>query len=231
MVLNKYQQYFTDFVLLSHNCTQAKAERAKNLRQKLEDYFSSFPPVFERWRKLGGNFNLFELAFRRPKETACTRILAWFLDAKAEHGQENVFFTSFLELIPGKYWTKGVPPLVTGVSYSVDTELSSKDGRMDLVIRCSDFLLIVEAKIYSGEHSEQLKRYKRFAEESDAENMALVFLTVNGEKSQDVSEAQPLTWKEVGMKLEQALNNLDDLPPHSPVRLACRDFCRYINNF
>lgn len=231
MVLNKYQQYFTDFALLSHDCTLAKAERAKNLRQKLEAYFIDFPPAFDRWRKLGGNFNLFELAFRRPRETACTRILAWFLNAAAEHGQGNVFFTSFLELIQSKYWTKGEPPLVPDASYSVDTEVSSKDGRMDLVIRSSDFLLIVEAKIYSGEHSEQLKRYKRFAEEAGVENMALVFLTVNGEQSRDVSEAQPLTWKEVGMKLAQALYNLDALPPHSPVRIACRDFCRYINNF
>lgn len=230
MTLKKYQQYFSDFTRLSRACALARSHRAKILREKLETYFSDFPLVFERWRKLGANFNLFELAFRRPRETACTRILAWFLDAKAEHGQENVFFTSFLELIPSKYWTKGQAPLMPD-DYSVETEVTSKNGRMDIVIRSRDFLLIVEAKIYTSEHGEQLKRYKRFAEESGIGNTALVLLTVHGEQGQDIAEVFPLTWKEVGMKLQQALYNLDALPLHSPVRLACRDFCKYINNF
>lgn len=230
MTLKKCHQYFVDFTRLSYACALAKSERVKKLRGNLEAYFSDFPLVVDRRNKLGGNFNLFELAFSRPKETACTRILAWFLNAAAEHGQGKVFFTSFLELIKGKYWTKGQPPRVSD-AYSVETEVSSKDGRMDLVIRGRDFLLIVEAKIYSGEHSEQLKRYKRFAAESGAENMALVFLTVNGERSRDVPEALSLTWKEVGIKLQQGLYSLDALPLHSSVRLACRDFCSYINTF
>lgn len=230
MSLKEYQQYFADFTRISCACTLAKSEQAKKQHEKLEDYFNAFPPVFERWRKLGGNFNLFELAFRRPKETACTRILAWFLDAKAEHGQENIFFKCFLELIQNKYWTQGHGPVIPD-DYSVETEVSAKDGRMDIVIRGTDFLVIVEAKIYSGEHGGQLKRYKQYAAESGVENVALVFLTVGGEESRDVPETLPLTWKEVGMKFQQVLYGLDALPLHSPLRLVCRDFCRYINNF
>lgn len=230
MILKKYQQYFADFTRLSCTCAQTKSERAKKLREKLEAYFSDFPLVFDRWRKLGGNFNLFELAFKRPKETACTRILAWLLDAEAEHCQGNAFFNGFLELVDGKYWSGGQAP-PTPATYSVETEVTSNDGRMDIVVRGRDFLLVVEAKIYTSEHGEQLKRYKQYVVDSGITNTAFVFLTVNGERSQDLPDARPLTWREISMAFQKVLSSLDAFPPHSPLRLVCRDFCRYINNF
>lgn len=160
----------------------------------------------------------------------CTHLLSRFLDARAEHGQGAAFFAGFLDLIDDEYWSQGKRPQVPRY-YSVKTEMPSEDGksRMDLVIESADFLLIVEAKIYSAEHGRQMKRYRRFAQKSGQKNFALVFLTPKGEVSGDDVNARPLAWKEVGRMLRNVLDSLDTLAGDAPARIACRDYCNYIN--
>lgn len=223
-------QYVPDFIRLSVTCAQAKSAYAKKLRQSLEDYSSAFDLAYKELRQQGRDFNFWKFAFNKPREMECTYLLSKFLDARAEHGQGPAFFAGFLELIDDKYWSHGKRPQVPQ-HYSVKTEMPSEDGksRMDLVIEGADFLLIVEAKIYSAEHGKQMKRYRRFAQKSGRENFALVFLTPRGEDSGDDVNAKPLAWKEVGRMLKKVLYSLDTLAEDAPARIACRDYCNYIN--
>lgn len=225
-----FAQYAADFARLSHSCAQAKSAHAKKLRQNLEAYCAAFSHAYREWRKQERDFNLWQFAFRKPREMECTYLLSRFLDARAAHGQGSAFFAGFLELIDDEYWAQGKKPQVPAY-YSVKTEVAAKNGksRMDLIIKGHDFLLIVEAKVYSAEHGQQLKRYHTLAKKSGAENFALVFLTIKGEGKGDHMNAKRLSWKEVGEKFRKVLYGLDTLPKDAPAHLACRDFCNYIN--
>lgn len=159
---------------------------------------------------------------------ACTYLLSKFMDANGEHNQGSAFFAGFLDLIDNENWSQGRKPQLSD-NYSVLTEVTSKNGksRMDLIIKGHDFLLIVEAKVYYTEHDKQIKRYATLAKNWGAKNYAIVYLTINGEKSPG-GQAMPLSWREVGMKLQEILYSLKDLPNNAPAHIACRDYVEYI---
>lgn len=233
--IERFHHFFEDFSRQTEDLSQAKEREAKMLRGRLEKYSENFKQAFEKWRSLGGSFNIWNLAFKKVIETECTRILAWFLDAQEEHGQGNAFFKEFLNSIDDKFWykgeRKGERPELSGL-YSVKMEkwTRKKDGRMDLVIEGKNFYLVVEVKTNTEERDQQLRKYKEDAA-TYGKNYALVYLTKKGEKCDSLpEEVQPLSWGKVGQLMMEVLNNKDiqELPQHSPLRLVCRDFCKYI---
>jgi len=105
------------------------------------------------------------------RETAHTRLLAWFFDpekAKHEHGLPETLFISVLEWIRSEYesdWPEG-----EYVTITIEAEKYTRDGnRIDLWIEgkviakdksYSEWLVVIEAKVEANLSKEQLKPYE-----------------------------------------------------------------------
>ncbi|MBN1197966.1 MAG: PD-(D/E)XK nuclease family protein [Bacteroidales bacterium] len=74
-------------------------------------------------------------------ETTWSRILAFFLDPKQRHGMKDLMLRSLFESIDRPFSFHSIR------SYQVHTEYPTKEGRIDLVIESSDFVIGIENKV------------------------------------------------------------------------------------
>lgn len=89
-------------------------------------------------------------------EEICSRILAFFFQPTNEHGLNDLFLQSLLEII-----SKGNTLRIVNNQISVDTEVQTDDGkRLDLLILGTDFIIGIENKIYATLYN-PLDEYKQ----------------------------------------------------------------------
>lgn len=123
------------------------------------------------------NFNVFQLCGINHYENWHSKILAEFLNPHGTHGLGDEFLRLFLEQLRIDF--------VVTPSCEVTTELSMSKGRMDIVIRGQEWVVVIENKVYAGEQDDQLARYWDWAKENYGEkNSRLLYLTLNGKKSE-----------------------------------------------
>src|ERR1035441_3065584 len=102
---------------------------------------------------------------RTPLEDYCTEGLAWCLMQSQNFAQE------FLKLTDIESLCRYRGPVSVGTQESFkgseeedeEEDTQSSGGRFDLVIRpdhSSDFVLVVESKVFSGFHRSQLETYR-----------------------------------------------------------------------
>lgn len=108
-------------------------------------------------------FNLFEAAGLTNQEIRHSRFLSFLLDPKGAHGLGDLFVTRVLQAA-----VSGRPPDEVGVTALdlelmdlSDFEISCEVHRIDILLLspANRFAVIVENKVGTGEHSNQLPRY------------------------------------------------------------------------
>ncbi|MFD1470226.1 PD-(D/E)XK nuclease family protein [Hymenobacter caeli] len=162
----------------------------------------------ERNRLESGNLNVFQ--FFSPGETTHSRLLAYFLDPRAQHGQGTLFLAEFLLLLgidaPG------------GTAH--DWAVTAETGRVDVLIRRAHphTVVVIENKSnYAIDQPNQLYRYwhqeiylKQEAQHRPAAEIErppkshyrLVYLSPAGWKQPDAqSLRRPEEWAEWGAHL------------------------------
>ena len=141
--------------------------------------------------RLGG-FNIFEAIGHTRAEMRHSDFLAFLLDPNRDHGLGSEFLSRFvIEVV------KAIPSRERHISVS---EIALMDFERCLVLRehhsidvlCIDganrFLLAIENKIGSGEHSDQLQRYRALLEtHHSAHRRVLAYLTPDGDTPSDDS--------------------------------------------
>lgn len=199
--------------------------------ERTRQFFKDFRKSYADWRRLGMDFNLWELAGLNRDERKITGILAWLLDPNGSHGQEGAFLAAFLGTIPASAWSTGQKPDLSRPC-RVQTEVTageSGERRLDIRFDATSFLLVVEVKVDALEHDNQLAAYRDIARrEAGSKPWALVYLTPDGREG-SCSEAFSLRWKTVGQALNAGLRKLN-LPLHAPARLACTHFCDFVES-
>jgi len=167
---------------------------------------------------------------REPIEDFCTEALAWCLRNSTD------LPTKFLGLTNVKALTERIIPPAS-VRPQIDTQLrfrttdEEKDdenetaGRFDLVIQSGlplPFVLVVEAKVGSPFGTNQLERYRRELDSSDAfegipqDARHLVTLTILRQDRSRLKDGRPLpdgsiTWAKVHRAISQSSGNEDAL--------------------
>jgi PD-(D/E)XK nuclease superfamily len=85
--------------------------------------------------------NIFTLGSRGYYENPTSDLLKFFLDPQEEHGLKDLFLSSFVELVIGT-------PALLELETSPEREYLTKNGaRIDIVLRTSDWIIVVENKI------------------------------------------------------------------------------------
>ena len=138
-------------------------------------------------------FNLFEAVGMSTQEIRHSFFLAYLLDPRESHDLGSEFAKQFIEL---------VAPEVIFADLS-DLEVHRERWRIDLALvsHSSKFVIIVENKIWSGEHGRQLDDYEKEAKNRfRGFTTHFVYLTPNGDKPSN-DKYLPVSYEELVQRL------------------------------
>lgn len=139
------------------------------------------------------NPNIFRILKISRTEIRHSNFLAWLLDPIESHNLRDSFLRRFL------------------FDISVNIEMGSIDNieirrewrNIDILIIADDFVICIENKVDSFEHSDQLIRYKKIVKESfPTKEIIFVYLTANQSSPSDV-DYTPYSYKEIVDILEK----------------------------
>jgi hypothetical protein len=143
----------------------------------------------ERIESLLNRFNVFEAIGFVGQELMHSRFLAFLLDPQQSHGLGNSFLEAFLRLVskPAKGASRPCLDLTRSEELyrtRVRTEVYTGDGRIDILLinEAGGWATIIENKVWTTEHHDQLDRYYRFVKVTNPSWQILsVYLTPFGQ--------------------------------------------------
>ena len=131
----------------------------------------------------GENFNLFSILQMESDEVGThSRFIAELLNPQGRHGQKDVFLKKFLENF--EIEESKTQDAKVFVEYHIGqiTKDFESGGRIDILVRNIDPVIMIENKIYAREQHKQLNRYHKAFPTG-----VLFYLTLYGEMSNDKS--------------------------------------------
>ena len=130
------------------------------MREALESFVIDNGDL-ERLEDLLSKFNIFEALGAVRVEVRHSAFLAYLLDPKQSHGLGEVFLRRFLQRVITGNNTVGLSPVDFDVWGLEDTVVYRERANIDILIENNRhrFVAIIENKIDSSEHSNQLERY------------------------------------------------------------------------
>jgi hypothetical protein len=201
--------------LMKQHADACKVESAR-IRIALDGVFLKFLEARRTWavkqRSSADDFNLFELMKVDGDEVNHSRLLAWLLDHRIEHGthaQGSLGFRLFLEELANDLRLDTAPTCYADEpNYWVASEVSGDRARIDIEIGARNrFLIHIENKIYSAEGDRQTDReWLDFQGKADSlsipqEARHAIFLTINGSKPMNVN-FHPVAWYRIARVLD-----------------------------
>lgn len=128
-------------------------------------------------------FNIFEAMGAVRQELRHSDFLAFLLNPAEKHGLGDAFLKRFLVCVLSEAEAPPVPPLKISVTDLTDAIVERESQHIDILIHdaASGLVCVIENKIYSGEHTNQLDRYLQSARHRFNESTIIpVFLTPDG---------------------------------------------------
>ncbi len=140
------------------------------------DIHNQFKKEYDK--QLAFDFSLFN--FFSIDENKVSKILAYFLDEKQNHGQGNLFLNEFVK---------------TFYNEEIDTEGSritcektiEENRRIDIYIELNGLTIAIENKIWADDQHNQIKDYADFLEKQSNRNYLLLYLNPYGYEPTDKS--------------------------------------------
>ena len=117
----------------------------------------------EKLEALLAEFNVFEALGAVRQELRHSDFLSFLLDPAQNHGLGDVFLKRFLKRVLADASDSPVSPIEIDVADLRSAVVRREWRRIDILIHDEESRLVVavENKILSGEHSDQLARYRR----------------------------------------------------------------------
>ena len=225
----------------SHNASlQVEAIKSNCSRGVFETILTGYLDARKVWAasqvECADDFNLFEVMGVDCDEVTHSKLLAWLLDHRIEHGthaQGNLGFRLFLEEFRDKLGLKSQqkPLAYAEEPYWVDCEVSGDKSRVDIEIAArGKFIIHIENKICSAERPKQthdewddLNRRRKDLGISEV-NTHAVFLTLDGSDPENTNFS-PVGWHRIAHVLEKFSEQAQ--PPE--VKLFTRHYAKAIH--
>lgn len=145
----------------------------------------------ERLEDIVNDFNIFTSLNLINNEIRHSNFLSWLMNPKENHNLKDYFLSSLLKVISVRASSLEIntPSIFDIDNWNfIDAEILREWRNIDMLIKDDNHKLIcvIENKIYSKEHSGQLRRYKEIveAEYPDYQKM-FVYLTIEGDEASD----------------------------------------------
>lgn len=160
-------------------------------------------------------FNLFDVLKISHAEIRHSNMLAWLFDANENHGIGDRFIKKIIQKIAENDRQKRYDVfqllLLDFYSFTVYREWNN----IDLLIVSDEekTAFVIENKVGSNEHSNQLNRYRKICEKAYPEyNKIYLFLTPQGMPPSDTENWSVLTYNEVVETLSEIVETTELLP-------------------
>lgn len=164
-LLENIKEFFSDY------CHLIDTEK-KQFENSFLKFKNNYNKIISEYRKLNfelaESFNIFQILNIMHYEVSThSAILRELLDSNGTHGQGNLFFIEFLNMLVGKGILLRDDPLRYSAkqfdNYSCIAEKSIDNGRIDIIISRFQgdfpFCLIIENKVYAKDQEKQIERY------------------------------------------------------------------------
>ena len=142
-----------------------------------------------------GRFNIFDALRIVTREVKHSDFLAWLIDPNESHGQGGLFLRAILMDLFRTARANGFSCPVSPIELDGEdlrgVEIRREWKNIDLLVRCNQppFVVAVENKIRSSEHSNQLAKYQHtVGNEFVSIPIMYVFLTIEGDEASDESK-------------------------------------------
>ncbi|KYG72655.1 PDDEXK-like family protein [Roseivirga spongicola] len=144
-------------------------------------------PSFDQLGLLLKEPNIFRVLRVEHKELNHSNFISWLLDPAETHGMNEVFLSRFLQDVFVDNRSSSFSLIELAKIDLTNVEIRREWKKIDILILTEKIAIAIENKVWSGEHSEQLKRYKDTIEkEFPKHRKAFVYLSPYGiESSED----------------------------------------------
>jgi hypothetical protein len=166
----------------------------------------------ERLENIVNDFNIFTSLNLTNNEIRHSNFLSWLMNPKENHNLKDYFLSSLLKEISVRASSLGInaPSIFDIDSWSfIETEILREWRNIDILIKDDNHKLIcvIENKIYSKEHSGQLRRYKEIvkAEYPNYQKM-FVYLTIEGDEASE-DEYLSINYDDIIKIITHIINN------------------------
>lgn len=161
-------------------------------------------------KKWESGFNIFDVLNIARNEIRHSNVLAWLLNPRADHGLgDAVLYNVLSEIIinnPDSPFKQTKMLLLDLYSFDVRREEEHID--ILLVSDKEKFVITIENKTFTGEHDNQLERYKEYVSKHFAGYDALyLYLTPRGIESSDSDIWLSLSYESVFKSIKTALSD------------------------
>ena len=184
----KLQQFFTDYQQITEGIEQEKAE--------------------------GKYINVWQIANIGQNEVRNSKVLRWFLDMYADHGQGKAFLNALFESI---HLSSSLPTLTQYRTTAESHPLGEISERVDIEIEAENLLVFIEVKIKAGNRT-----------------FVVIYLTrdgllpINYRNRQDIIG---LSWKKLATAFTQYIRRINQqVSQHKGIWLA-EQFIQHILTF
>ena len=167
---------------------------------------------------------IFSLGGRGYYENPTSDLLAFFLKPDREHRLGNLFLDAFLECLePG-------PENHLGPDVSVEREVpTGTGGRMDLVLKGRDGVLLIENKIYHHQQFNPFDEYRKYGEKVRCKRpLLLAVLSPDGRSSHP--DWHGVSYRDYCVKISEGLDAVPAGDARSKWWCFAREFVIHLQN-
>jgi hypothetical protein len=190
---------------------ETTGEEGPDPREALEKFVLDSEEL-ARLDELTSQFNIFEALGLVRQEIRHSNFLAWLMNPAQTHGLGDSFLKGFLFKTSVKARMPGIEKTISPVDVDVwdltETEIRREWKNIDILLveNAKRFICVIENKIYSSEHSDQLCRYRKVVEREFPDyTRHYVLLNVSGEEPSDSKYYVGVTYDEVCDVIERLL--------------------------
>ena len=161
-----------------------------------------------------GKLNLFDILKIARTEIRHSNTLAWLLNPNENHGLGDRILQGFIRYVVTEFDTE-LDVLETLMMDCYDFLIQREWKHIDILALSTEkkFLICIENKIDSAEHTNQLTRYRSVIEETYPDFKKLfVFLTPDGTESTDPEHWCPMSYQDLLTIVESARSKVKLIP-------------------
>lgn len=139
---------------------------------------------FDQLELLNNDVTFFEIIGASKTEIRHSNFLAWILNPKASHSLGESFLKRFIREMVADSRAIGISEIEVEQLDFNNVRILREWKNIDILIEFADFVFVIENKILSKEHSNQLSRYRKVIEkEYPNKKHVFCYLSPNGDES------------------------------------------------
>ena len=144
------------------------------------------------------NFNVFDVLKLSRTEIRHSNMIAWLLNPLENHGLGDSFIRALIKIIIRNGLDDEIEPLELMTASLTDLQVLREWENIDIFLYTKEFAIAIENKVDSGEHDDQLEKYKKLIEERyNTQKKIYLYLTPTGINPSDADNWEVLTYSDI----------------------------------